>query len=80
MQHKTIKNMNTYILKENTLTDNLLLIADEGKIFKGGYKAIIKEYFYQNAWSDKELIKKFKKIDTLEKYLNKKYPEFTFYY
>ena len=70
--------MKTYILQENTLTDNLLLIADDGKVFKGGYKAIIKEYYYQNSWSDKEVIKKFKKIDTLEKYLEKKYPEFTF--
>lgn len=72
--------MKTYILQENTLTDNLLLIADDGKVFKGGYKAIIKEYYYQNSWSDKEVIKKFKKIDTLEKYLEKKYPEFTFDY
>jgi hypothetical protein len=68
--------MNTFILRENVLTDNLLLIASENKIFKGGYKAIIKEYFYQNQWGDREEIKKFRKIDTLEKYLAKNYKDF----
>lgn len=68
--------METYILKENVLTDNLLLIPSENKIFKGGYKAIIKEYFYQNAWSDREEVRKFRKIDTLEKYLAKNYKYF----
>jgi len=68
--------METYILKENVLTDNLLFVASENKIFKGGYKAIIKEYFYQNQWGDREEIKKFRKIDTLEKYLAKNYKDF----
>ena len=72
--------MERYILQKNTLTDNLLLIADDGKVFKGRYKAIIKEYFYQSVWSDKEVIKRFKNFDTLKKYLNKKYPEFTLDY
>ncbi len=68
--------MQSYILKENVLTDNLLLIPNENKIFKGGYIAIIKEYYYQNAWSDREEVKKFKKINTLEKYLAKNYKYF----
>ena len=34
--------MQTLILQENVLTDNLLLLAEEGKIFKGGYIAIIR--------------------------------------
>lgn len=33
--------MQTFILQENVLTDNILLLADEGKIFKGGYVAIV---------------------------------------
>ena len=39
--------MQEFLLKENVLTDNILSLADDGKIFKGGYVAIIKEYVYQ---------------------------------
>ena len=69
--------MKTYILQENCLSDNLLLIADKGKIFKGGYIAIVKEYTYQNAWSDKENIKKFRSFDRLIKYIDKRYKDFS---
>lgn len=62
------------ILKENVLSDNTLILPESGKIFKGGYIAIIKEYFYKSAWSDELKVKKFKKINTLNKYLDKKYP------
>lgn len=71
--------MKTYILRENVLTDNELYLADENKVFNGGYIAIIKEYTYQNCWSDKETIKKFTKLETLYKYLDKYYPEFELY-
>ena len=64
-----------FILRENVLTDNILLIANKGKIFKGGYIAIIKENQYQNAWVDKETIKRFKNIDRLNTYLAKHYPQ-----
>jgi len=62
------------ILKENVLTDNVLLRPIKGK-FKGGYIGIIKEYKYQNSWSDKETIKRFKSNDRLYDYINKHYPE-----
>jgi hypothetical protein len=62
------------ILKENVLSDNILKLPDNGKIFKGGYIAIIKEYVFLNAWQDKEIIKKFRKTTSLDKYLLKKYP------
>jgi len=62
------------ILQENVLTDNLLILPDNGKIFKGGYIAIIKEYVFLNAWNDKLIIKKFRKNISLNKYLAKKYP------
>lgn len=71
--------MESYILQENVLSDNTLLIASEGKVFKGGYIAIIKEFTYQNPWSDKEIIKRFTKRETLDNYLNKNYPEFEIY-
>ena len=68
--------MQTLILQENVLTDNLLLLADEGKIFKGGYIAVIKEYTYQNEWSDKEHIKKFRSVNSLIKFIQKNYKNF----
>lgn len=68
--------MNTYILQENVLTDNELLIPNKGKIFKGGYIAIIKEYTFASAWSDKEHIKRFRTKTSLFKYLEKNYPNF----
>ena len=45
-----------FFLRENVLTDNILMIPDKGRIFKGGYIAIIKEYQFQNSWSDKEIL------------------------
>ena len=69
--------METYILRENVLTDNELLIADSGKVFKGNYIAIIKEFEFKNAWSDKQKpLKKFRKQETLNKFLEKNYPDF----
>mgnify|MGYP001768093742 FL=1 len=72
--------MQTFILSERVLTDNILLLADEGKVFKGNYIAIIKEYSFLNAWSDKESIIKFRKQRQLDAYLTKNYPEFEYCY
>ena len=62
-----------YVLRENVLTDNILKVAPKGKIFKGGYVAILREYTFKNAWSDRETVKRFRSFDTLNKYLNKNY-------
>lgn len=67
--------METFILRENVLTDNILYKADENKVFKGGYIAIIKEYVFLNEWNDKEIIKKFRTEKSLEKYLDKNYKD-----
>lgn len=67
--------MREFILRENVLTDNVLAIADKGKIFKGRYIAIIKEYVFLNSWQDREIVKRFRSVDTLNKYLNKHYPQ-----
>ena len=64
-----------FILKENVLTDDILILPSEGKIFKGGYIAYIKEYKYLNAWCDSEEIKRFKSEDRLSSYLEKHYKE-----
>jgi len=71
--------MNTYILNEETLNDNLIYIADDGKVFKGNYIAIIKEYSYLNSWQNKETLKRFRSEKSLENYLTKNYPEFNYY-
>ena len=69
--------MQTIILCENVLTDNTLFLADEGKIFKGGYIAIIKEYEFSNSWSDREKPnKKFRSVNSLRKYIKKHYKNF----
>ena len=65
--------MKTFILKENVLTDNLLMLTDKGKVFKGGYIARIKEYSFATSWSDKETIKNFRSKHSLFMYLNKYY-------
>lgn len=67
--------MKEFILKENVLTDNVLAIPNKGKIFKGGFIAIIREFEFLNSWQDKEIITRFKSIDSLNKYLNKHYPK-----
>ena len=67
--------MREFILRENVLTDNVLAIPDKGRIFKGGYIAIIKEYEYENPWQDKEIVYQFKSIDRLNRYLDKQYPQ-----
>lgn len=70
--------MNTYILKENVLSDDLLLIADKGKVFKGGYFARVIHYTFANSWSDKENVKNFRKRQSLEKFLSVNYPDFEY--
>ena len=68
--------MRSYILKENVLTDDLLHLPDEGRIFKGNYIAVIEFYEFLNSWSDKKNIKRFRTEKSLNNFLNKNYPEF----
>ena len=65
-----------FILKENVLTDNILILAEKNKIFKGGYIAYINEYVYANAWGYRLIQKKFRNQKSLLKHLRKFYPEF----
>ena len=71
--------MKNFILKENVLTDDILYLAEDGKIFKGGFIAIIKYYTFLNSWSDKENVIRFKSENQLNKYLTKNYPDFEMY-
>jgi len=70
--------METYILKECVLNDHTLYLSDENKVFHGGYVAIVRQYFYGSAWHNNEITKRFKKRETLDKYLQKHYPKFEF--
>ena len=58
---------------DKRINDDTLYIAPEKKVFKGGYKAVLKEYQFQSAWTDKETVKKFRTIETMQKYIDKNY-------
>jgi hypothetical protein len=62
-------------LRENVLTDNILIVPDKGKVFKGGYVAILKEYRFANAWADAEEVTRFRSKERLEQYLSKHYSD-----
>jgi hypothetical protein len=68
--------MKEFILKENVLSDDTLLIANKNKIFKGGFIAIIKINTFLNAWSDKQEIKRFRSKEKLFSFLYKNYKGF----
>lgn len=71
--------MQEYILRENVLTDNTLLIADSGKVFKGGFIAIVKKFEFQNPWQDRQKPNKgFRTEKSLNKFLKKHYPNFVY--
>ena len=63
--------MREFILHERVLNDDFIQIADDGKIFKGGYKAIITYYTYQNHWNDNKHIKRFRTLENAFKWINK---------
>lgn len=65
--------MITFILKENVLSDDLLILTDKNKVFKGNYIAKVKQYSFLNAWCDKETIKLFRSKKSLYKFLDKNY-------
>lgn len=64
-----------YILREGVLNDDILMLPEKGKVFKGQYVALIKYYEFKCAWSNSEHVKRFKSRKTLEEYLDKNYPE-----
>ena len=66
----------SYVLFEGVLNDDMLHIAYEGKVFKGGYVAVIEYYTYLNGWNNKKHYKYFRNLITLEKYIAKKYPDY----
>jgi hypothetical protein len=67
--------MQQFILRERVLTDDVLTVSDEGKVFKGGYIAIVEYNTFQNAWQDTKHTKKFRSRERLISFLEKNYTE-----
>ena len=65
--------MQSFILRQNVLSDNVLHVAEQGKVFKGGYIAIVEEYTFRNAWSDNKQIRRFRSEKSALSYLTKNY-------
>ena len=68
--------MESFILKENVLTDDILHVPNKGKVFKGNYIGIVEQYTFLNAWNDKKTVKRFRSQERLNKFLDKNYPNF----
>lgn len=64
-----------FLLYEGTLNDNVLRLAPQGFLFKGGYIAEVVEYRFKNAWCNSRHIKKFRREISLMRFLEKHYPE-----
>lgn len=71
--------MKQYILAERPLNDDILYLADEGKVFKGDYIAFIEMYTFENTWADEVKFKRFRTKNSLDKFLKKNYPNFNYY-
>lgn len=68
--------MTSYVVNERVVSDDIVYIADEGKAFKGGYVAILEYNTYANEWSDRKHVRRFRTLEAMDKFLNKRYPEF----
>lgn len=68
--------MTIELLKEGVLNDDVVMYPESGKVFKGNYIAIIERYEYANAWSNKRIVKRFRNEESLNKYLDKFYPNY----
>jgi hypothetical protein len=67
--------MQSFILKECVLNDDTLTVSDKGKIFKGGYIAIVEHWTFQNSWSNKKHVKRFRSKKSLMDFINKNYKD-----
>jgi len=65
------KVMNIEIIKEGTLNDDTLYIADENKVFKGGYEAILEYYTFANTQSNNKHIKRFRTVRNAYRFIDR---------
>lgn len=66
--------MKVLTVNERPLNDDTLYLAEEGKVFKGNYVAILEYYTFANEWSDHKHYRSFKSLTAMEKFLDKRYP------
>lgn len=67
--------MTTQIIRQGVLNDDTLYIADDGKVFRGGYAAVLEYYTYANPWSDAKHRKQFRTLENAQKYISKHYKD-----
>jgi hypothetical protein len=67
--------MEAIILNERVLSDDILYLADAGKVFKGGFVAIVEYNTFLNSWCDKKNVKRFRTIESLQAFLKKHYKD-----
>ena len=68
------------ILKNGGLNDDVVYIAENGKVFKGNFVAIIEYYTFLNEWNNKKHYKSFKTLENLYKFIDKNYKNVTLEY
>lgn len=68
--------METYVLKENVLTDDLIHFPEDGKIFKGNYIAIVESHTFLNSQNDSKKVIRFRSENKLQEFLTKNYPSY----
>ena len=68
------------ILKNGVLNDDIVYIAENGKVFKGNFVAIIEYYTYVNEWNNKRHYKSFRTLENLYKFIDKNYKNVTLEY
>ena len=68
------------ILKNGVLNDDVVYIAENGKVFKGNFVAIIEYYTFLNEWNNKKHYKSFKTLENLYKFIDKNYKNVTLEY
>ena len=65
--------MQKFILRQNVVSDDILIASDKGKIFKGGYIAIVEFNVYKNSWCERKQVKNFRSKKQLFEFLKKQY-------
>lgn len=63
--------MITTILNTGVLNDDTLYQAENNKVFKGNYIAIVEYYTYASAWHNNKHIKSFRNENSMNKFINK---------
>lgn len=61
------------ILQEGVLNDDVLVVADVGMLFSGGYIGYIECWSYLNSNSDSRSVVRFRSVERLLLYLDRYY-------